>query len=227
MRRAAAVLLLLSTLLLDSACPAPARAATEGDPSPLAFRRRTPLALTLAKRAPVSLRDDPAVEVGAAVAVSGLGFLLDDTIEPGSGENTFYDNAGDALGNFFVLAGATGAFALHAWATDNDENLEASKDAAIALGATTGTVGILKATVSRERPDASDDHSFPSGHAANSFAVATVLERHYGGTVGWIAYGTAAFIASSRVIGNHHWLSDVMTGASIGFLWGRLVTSGE
>lgn len=225
MRRHAATLLVLSTLLLGSGHLSPARAAGDREPSTLAFQWRAPLALAQAE--PVSLRDDTAVELGAAAAVSGLGFLLDDTIEPGSGENTFYDEAGDALGNFFVLAGGIGVFALHASATDNDANLDASKDAAFALGATTATVGILKATISRERPDESDDHSFPSGHAANSFAVATVLERHYGGAVGWIAYGTAAFIASSRVIGNHHWLSDVMTGAAIGFLWGRLATSSE
>jgi len=225
MRRPAATVLLLSALSLGPALLPSAHAAAGDEPSALAFQHRAPLAL--AHRGRVSLKDETAVELGAAAAVSGLGFLLDDTIEPGSGEGTFYDNAGDALGNFFVLAGATAAFALHAWATDNDRNLEASKDAAIALGATTATVGVLKATISRERPDGSNDTSFPSGHAANSFAVATVLERHYGGAVGWIAYGTAAFIASSRVIGNHHWLSDVTAGAAIGFLWGRLAASGE
>lgn len=227
MRRHVATLVL--STLLGSALPTGASASAAGEPSPLAFRHRAPLAFAhgAARGEPAFISEDPVVELGAAATVSGLGFLLDDTIEPGSGEGTFYDDAGDAMGNFFVLAGATGLLALHAWATDNDANLEASKDLAIALGATAGTVGILKATISRERPDGSDDKSFPSGHAANSFAMATVLERHYGGTVGWIAYGAATFIASSRVIGNHHWLSDVTTGAAIGFLWGRVATSGE
>src|SRR5262249_9560720 len=36
----------------------------------------------------------------------------------------------------------------------------------------------LKVTVQRERPDASNNYSFPSGHAADTFAFATALERH-------------------------------------------------
>lgn len=235
MRRSAAVLLLapvvVFTLFATPACSAPA-AAQPGAPSPLAFRRVEPLRLTrassldAARRAPVSVHRETAIQVVGAGAFAGLGFLLDDSVEPGSGEDTFYDDLGGAMGDFYVLAGGTALFALHSALTDNDQNLDASKDVAIALGAATATVGVLKATVSRERPDESNDHSFPSGHAANSFAVATVLERHYGGAVGWIAYGAAAFIASSRVIGNHHWLSDVTTGAAIGFLWGRLVAPG-
>lgn len=243
MRRTTRAQLLASVLApILLAIPAgSASAAAVGEPSPLAFRHVAPLHLArassldagsdaardAARRAPVSVRSETAIEVAGAGAFAGLGFLLDDSVEPGSGEDTFYDDLGGAAGNFYVLAGGTGLFALHSALTDNDRNLDVSKDVAIALGATTATVGVLKAVVSRERPDESNEHSFPSGHAANSFAVATVLERHYGGAVGWIAYGAAAFIASSRVIGNHHWLSDVTTGAAIGFLWGRLITSGS
>ena len=37
----------------------------------------------------------------------------------------------------------------------------------------------LKYTVRRDRPDHSNDKSFPSGHSASAFATATVLQRHY------------------------------------------------
>ena len=37
---------------------------------------------------------------------------------------------------------------------------------------------------SRERPDGSDFHSFPSGHAASAFATASVLGRHLGWKAG-------------------------------------------
>ena len=41
------------------------------------------------------------------------------------------------------------------------------------------TVGLKYAT-QRERPDGSNPHSFPSGHASITFATATVIERHLG-----------------------------------------------
>jgi len=37
--------------------------------------------------------------------------------------------------------------------------------------------------------------------------------------------GAAAFVAASRVIGDHHYLSDVVTGAVIGRFHGLLVTA--
>jgi membrane-associated phospholipid phosphatase len=38
----------------------------------------------------------------------------------------------------------------------------------------------IKFATHRERPDSSNRQSFPSGHAAVTFAAATVLERHLG-----------------------------------------------
>ena len=45
-------------------------------------------------------------------------------------------------------------------------------------------VQALKYTVQRDRPDHSNNKSFPSGHAASAFATATVLQRYYGWKVG-------------------------------------------
>ena len=39
---------------------------------------------------------------------------------------------------------------------------------------------VLKYSGQRERPDGSNNKSFPSGHSSGSFATATVLQRHYG-----------------------------------------------
>jgi membrane-associated phospholipid phosphatase len=164
--------------------------------------------------------------VGSA-AVVGLGFLLNSTIQPGEGQGTVVDDVGSVLGSPIVLVGGTGLVALDGWRTDRQDVLDTSKDLALALGATYATVGILKATVHEERPDYSDDNSFPSGHAAGAFAVASVLDRRYGGAVGWVAYGTATFITASRMIGDHHWLQDVVTGAVIGHFYGWLFTRGD
>ncbi len=163
-------------------------------------------------------------EAAISGAAIGVGFLLDDTIEPGSGQGTFVDKAGNALGSAWVLGGGTAVIALDGWVGHDEGKLGLAKDLALALAATSATVATLKYATHRERPDGSDDRSFPSGHSANTFAVATVIDRRYGGIAGWIGYGAALFVASSRVIGDHHWFSDVVAGAAIGRFYGRLVT---
>jgi membrane-associated phospholipid phosphatase len=60
--------------------------------------------------------------------------------------------------------------------------------------------------------------SFPSTHAAGSFAVATVFAERYDWPVGLVAYGLAAAISASRVYSDAHFTSDVVAGALIG--WG-------
>ncbi len=61
--------------------------------------------------------------------------------------------------------------------------------------------------------------SFPSGHAAAAFAVATVFSHRYRQHrwVPWVAYGTAAVISFSRVTNQAHFPSDVFLGAALGF----------
>jgi membrane-associated phospholipid phosphatase len=93
-------------------------------------------------------------------------------------------------------------------------------DAAIVSFAYTG---VLKVTVRRERPDGSNNLSFPSGHASNAFALATVAERHYGWKVGVPTYALAGAIAYSRVVHDKHYLSDTLAGATLGYIAGRTV----
>ncbi|HEY7697687.1 MAG TPA: phosphatase PAP2 family protein [Vicinamibacteria bacterium] len=82
----------------------------------------------------------------------------------------------------------------------------------------------LKVTTQRERPDGSNNYSFPSGHASGSFATATVLQRRYGWKVGVPAYAVAGYAATSRLTEGKHHLSDVVFGAALGIMAGRTVT---
>ncbi len=86
-----------------------------------------------------------------------------------------------------------------------------------------GYTGLLKVTVRRERPDGSNEQSFPSGHASNAFTMATVAERHYGWKVGAPAYALAVAIGYSRMVRDKHYLSDVVAGATVGCIVGRTV----
>ena len=67
--------------------------------------------------------------------------------------------------------------------------------------------------------------SFASGHAANAFAVATVVATAYSKTI-WVpivCYTFAGLTAASRVYQNDHWFSDVFIGSAIGFAIGRTI----
>jgi len=82
----------------------------------------------------------------------------------------------------------------------------------------------LKYTVRRERPDHSGHNSFPSGHAADTFAFATALERHLGWRGAVPAYVLSSYVAASRLHENRHFLSDVVFGSAVGIIAGRTVT---
>lgn len=85
----------------------------------------------------------------------------------------------------------------------------------------------LKFATHRERPDLSGHNSFPSGHAADTFAFATALERHLGWRYAVPAYTFASYVAISRLPANRHWFSDAVFGASVGIIAGRTITSHE
>ena len=68
---------------------------------------------------------------------------------------------------------------------------------------------------------------FPSGHAADTFAFATALERHLGWRGAVPAYAFASYVAISRLPANRHWLSDAVFGSAVGIIAGRTVTSHE
>ena len=85
-------------------------------------------------------------------------------------------------------------------------------------------VQTLKYTTRRERPDGSGKNSFPSGHAADTFAFATALERHLGWRGAVPAYIFSSYVAISRLPANRHWLSDAVFGSAVGIIAGRTVT---
>jgi membrane-associated PAP2 superfamily phosphatase len=61
--------------------------------------------------------------------------------------------------------------------------------------------------------------SFPSGHAASVFSVATVIATRYHSHrwVPWVVYGFATAVSFSRVTSSAHFPSDVFLGAALGY----------
>ena len=95
----------------------------------------------------------------------------------------------------------------------------------------------LKFVIGRDRPYQStsstsfhpfsgSDNSFPSGHATQAFAVASVISAH--SDQWWVsvaAYTVAGLVGFCRIYNNAHWTSDVTAGALIGTFVGRGVVA--
>jgi membrane-associated phospholipid phosphatase len=70
----------------------------------------------------------------------------------------------------------------------------------------------------------SDNSSFVSGHAAMTFATATIISHESGSYwVGIPAYIVAGGVSYSRIYVERHWLSDVIGGAALGYSVGIFV----
>lgn len=74
----------------------------------------------------------------------------------------------------------------------------------------------LKYSIKKERPDGSDDNSFPSGHTSTVFHSAGYIHKRYGFKYSIPAYALAGFTAASRVDANKHDVLDVVFGAAVG-----------
>jgi membrane-associated phospholipid phosphatase len=166
-------------------------------------------------------------EVAVSAALIGGAFALDHLVTPGwedEGPQIAVEEPGEVSGSGSFLFAGTAALAVGGLVFHKPEALATAKDLGIALVATSAAVWALKVATQRERPDGSNAYSFPSGHTATAFAAATVLDRRYGGIVGWAAYGAAAMAGEARIADNHHYLSDVVAGAILGRVIGRYVT---
>jgi membrane-associated phospholipid phosphatase len=73
----------------------------------------------------------------------------------------------------------------------------------------------------------STNSAFPSGHTTVAFAAATVYALEYKDRI-WVpilAYSAASLIGLSRITENKHWATDVLCGAALGYLTGRLTVN--
>jgi hypothetical protein len=95
-------------------------------------------------------------------------------------------------------------------------------------------VEILKPIGSRNRPDSTTDKgeffeggsSFPSGHAIESWALASVIAHEYGRgskLVPILAYSLASVVSLSRFAAQRHYASDIVAGGAMGWFIGRYV----
>ena len=86
---------------------------------------------------------------------------------------------------------------------------------ALAFTASVAATEVLKRTTHVERPDHSNDQSFPSGHATNAFAAATYVHRRHGFKYAWPLYMAATYVGYTRVNAQRHRWGDVIGSAAV------------
>ena len=84
----------------------------------------------------------------------------------------------------------------------------------------------LQYTIGNDTPNG-EYLSWPSGHASSSFTVASVLDEFYGPKVGVPAYAVASFVAYRMMDTGDNWGSDVVFGATLGWVIGHTVAGSD
>jgi membrane-associated phospholipid phosphatase len=169
------------------------------------------------------------------LAFVGAGLLASDTgIEKHVPTNRSTASHAITLSNAGVaaLAGVGGGMFLLGHLANNDQQRE--------TGLLAGEAGIdayldttvFKYAFGRQRPFTGGGRglffqggdSFPSQHAAVSWAIASVIAHEYPGPVTQVlAYGTAGAISAARFAGQQHFATDVLVGSALGWYLGRQV----
>jgi hypothetical protein len=160
------------------------------------------------------------------LAAAGLVHVADEDIAEEMAEPSATTRAlegGDKYGNLSLQV----PFAVGWWVVGHvagsRRGAEAGRDLVRAQISATSWAYAWKYAVDRTRPNG-DPRSFPSGHAAATFATAMVLQDHYGWKVGVPFFAASTYTAISRLTINKHWASDVTFGAFVGIASARTVT---
>ena len=129
----------------------------------------------------VSKESVPLLSSAAALALFALPF--DETLTYSASCSTFLKTTFEGWarigGQEWVLAGGSLATFVIGRATDHPKVAALGGDLVQAQVVAGVTTFALKHAIQRARPDG-EPRSFPSGHAAGTFAAATVVQRHYG-----------------------------------------------
>jgi membrane-associated phospholipid phosphatase len=166
--------------------------------------------------------EDNLVPLGVGAAVTGLGSIWDQDVRAAARPHSWGESLETAGGPIWSTAFIATMFTAGR-ISDRRRFRAMTYDMLDAALVNAGYTTLLKAAIGRTRPNGANDSSFPSGHTSNSFALAAVAERHYGWKLGVPAYLVAGIVGASRIDQDKHYLSDVLAGATLGYIVGRTV----
>ena len=132
----------------------------------------------------------------------------------------------DAAGNWDKLstvlsAGAPLVAGFNSWRKGDDEGV---KDLGMSLFGTFVIDEALKNVHQEIRPDRSGNDSFPSNHAAVSFATARYVDIRDSGAGADFYYAAAVLTSYARVQARQHYWKDTVAGGGIGILMSGVAT---
>ena len=128
-----------------------------------------------------------------------------------------------------AYAGAAGGMYVLGKITHDDHKRETGVLASEAMIDSFAVNNVLNYAFGRERPYQDQGQgqffqggsSFPSDHSMLAWSAASVIAHEYPGTLTeMLAYGGAAAVSASRVMGKEHFSSDVLVGSALGWLIG-------
>ena len=134
----------------------------------------------------------------------------------------FEDESLNVLGHPLTHGGATALWYFLSAENDDMLNMQRAWTMRTALTLTFLATSGLKLARNNETPNGKD-YAWPSGHTSSSFTVASVLDEFYGPKVGIPAYVAASAVAYRMMDTGDHWASDVVFGATLGWVVGHTV----
>jgi membrane-associated phospholipid phosphatase len=153
-------------------------------------------------------------------------------LENSKGQVTWGNNL-STIGTTYTLLPLIAGFYSYGVLRDEPKAREAGVLGGEALLDSLIVVEVLKPVAGRNRPDSQVEKgrffqsgtSFPSGHAIESWSLASLLSYEYGHTkiVPIIACGLAGVVSVSRFAAQKHFASDIVAGGAMGWFIGRYV----
>lgn len=175
-------------------------------------------------------------------AATGVAIHYDPQAQQDLGINPSRINASKTISQFgspYATFGAAAGIYFFGIAKHKEHLAETGRLGAEAILDASIVTEVIKLATNRERPyqglgqggfwprgtsSYSVDGSFPSGHAAASWALARVIASQYPSRpVQIAAYAFAIAISASRVTSREHFPSDVLVGSTFGYLIGGYV----